>query len=175
MTVNRTPEPELADAAAIRYLTEDNAQFLETSGRMLSVRIDGAEHAPVYVHSSFPHTNREMFLSIRTADNKELGMVRALDDFGAETARLLARQLMIRYFAPEITRVIRVKEEFGYAYWEAETTAGRCRFTVRAGGDSVKFAAANRLLITDVDGNRFIIPQVDRLSDKEYRLVEMQL
>ncbi|WP_270165528.1 DUF1854 domain-containing protein [Paenibacillus sp. SYP-B4298] len=175
MTVNTPEGAELADAAAILYLTEDNAAFLQTKGGMLSVRIDGKEHSPVYVHSSFPHTNRYAFLSIRTADNKELGMIRGLDDFSPETAALLERQLKIRYFAPEITRVIRVKEEFGYAYWEVESTAGRCRFTVRAGGDHVKFAAANRLLITDVDGNRFIIPQLDRLSSKEYRLVEMQL
>lgn len=166
---------ELADAAGIRYLTLDNAEFAETDGRMLSVRTSGEEHSPVYVHCSFPHTNRRSFLSIRTADNKEIGMIRDLDDFPEQTAALLERQMTIRYFTPEITKVIAVKEEFGYSYWEAETTAGLCRFTVRNGGGNVKFVADNRLLIIDVDGNRFVIPQVDRLSDKEYRMVEMRL
>lgn len=166
---------ELAYAAGIRYLTLDNAEFAETDGRMLSVRTGGEEHSPVYVHCSFPHTNRRSFLSIRTADNKEIGMIRDLDDFPEQTAALLERQMTIRYFTPEITKVIAVKEEFGYSYWEAETTAGLCRFTVRNGGGNVKFAVDNRLLIIDVDGNRFVIPQVDRLSDKEYRMVEMRL
>ncbi len=31
----------------------------------------------------------------------------------------------------------------------------------------------NRLLVVDVDGNRFIIPELDRLSDKEYRMIEV--
>lgn len=175
MTVDRKRGPELADAAYIGYLTKENAEFVETGGRMLSVRTGGEEHSPVYVHCSFPHTNRYSFLSIRTADNKEIGMIRDLDDFSKETAVLLERQMMIRYFTPEITKIISVKEEFGYSYWEAETTAGLCRFTVRNGGGNVKFAADNRLLITDVDGNRFVIPQLDQLSDKEYRMIEMRL
>ena len=65
-------------------------------------------------------------------------MIRSLDDFSAETVKLLEEQVHIRYFAPEITRVINVKEEFGYAFWEAETTAGVCRFTVRGGGNNTK-------------------------------------
>ncbi|AYB44331.1 DUF1854 domain-containing protein [Paenibacillus lautus] len=166
---------ELADAAGIRYLTPGNTDFTETNGRMLSVCTGGEVHSPVYVHCSFPHTNQRSFLSIRTADNKEIGMIRHLDDFSQGTASLIERQMIIRYFTPEITKVIAVTEEFGYSYWEVATTAGLCRFTVRNGSGNVKFAAENRLLIIDVDGNRFVIPQVDRLSEKEYRMVEMRL
>lgn len=102
-------------------------------------------------------------------------MIRYLDVFPQSTASIIERQLKIRYFTPEITKVIAVSEEFGYSYWEVETTAGRSRFTVRNGSGSVKFAAENRLLIIDVDGNRFVIPHVDQLSDKEYRMIETRL
>ncbi|SFJ42476.1 protein of unknown function [Paenibacillus sp. UNC496MF] len=166
---------ELSDAANIKYLTDDNASFEKTEGRMLSVLADGEAHPAVYVHCSFPHTNRRIYLSIRTIENKEIGMIRDLDDFPAETARLLEEQIQIRYFAPEITRVVAVKEEFGYAYWEAETTAGLCRFTVRGGGGHTKLIGPGRLLVTDVDGNRFVIPDLARLSDKEYRMVETSM
>lgn len=166
---------ELADAAGIRYLTPSNSEFTETNGHLLSVRTKGEVHSPVYVHCSFPHTNQRSFLSIRTADNKEIGLIRYLDDFPQHTASLIERQMKIRYFTPEITKVIAVNEEFGYSYWEVETTAGRCRFTVRNGSGNVKFAAENRLLIIDVDGNRFVIPQVEQLSDKEYRMIETRL
>ena len=112
---------------------------------------------------------------VTDADNKEIGMIRHLDDFSAEMAALIEVQRNIRYFTPEITEVINISEEFGYSYWEVDTTSGRCRFTVRNGSGSVRFAAENRLLIQDVDGNRFIIPQLDQLSDKEYRMVEVRL
>lgn len=166
---------ELAEAANIRYLTEENAQFRCTGGRMLAVTIDGKEHDAVYVHRSFPHTHKRLFLSIRTSDNKELGMIRSLDDLSPETAQLIEEQADIRYFAPEILKVIHIREEFGYSYWEAETNAGVCRFTVRSGGGHVKSVTDTRLLITDVDGNRFVIPDLEQLSEKEYRMVEMCL
>jgi len=163
---------DLADAAKIRYLTPANAVFAVTDGHMLNVTVDGEPFPGVYVHCSFPHTNRRIYLSVRTKDNKEIGIIRSLDDFPRETAELLEQQMNIRYFAPEITRVVKVKEEFGYAYWEAETTAGLCRFTVRSGGGNVKLVNDNRLLITDVDGNRFIIADLARLSDKESKMIE---
>jgi hypothetical protein len=166
-------ESDLANAAKIKYLLPDNTTFTKTEGNMLAVKVDGEEHPSVYVHCSFPHKDKRIYLSVRTIENKEIGVVRSLDDFSKETADLLEEQVNIRYFAPEITKVVKVKEEFGYSYWEAETTAGLCRFTVRGGGGNVKLVSDHRLLITDVDGNRFIIARVDQLSDKEYRMVEM--
>lgn len=171
--IDTKAETELADAANIKYLTSLNSSFTKTDGNMLSVTVDGEEHTAVYVHCSFPHTNRRMYVSIRTIENKEIGIIRSLDELDEKTAKLLEEQLLIRYFSPEITRVVKVKEEFGYAYWEAETTAGICRFTVRSGGGNVKLVTPIRLLITDVDGNRFIIADLNSLSEKEYRMVEM--
>jgi hypothetical protein len=168
-------QSDLTDAVKIQYLTPENATFAKTVGNMLSVKVNGEEHPSVYVHCSFPHKNKRIYLSVRTIDNKEIGIVSSLDDFPKETADLLEEQVQIRYFAPEITKVVKVKEEFGYSYWEAETTAGFCRFTVRGGGGNVKLVSEKRLLITDVDGNRFIIAELDRLSDKEYRMIEMCL
>lgn len=164
---------DLADAAQIRYLTPENASFAVTKGRMLNVTVDGVQTDSVYVHCSFPHTNKRIYLSIRTFENKEIGMIRSLDEFPPEAAELLEEQVRIRYFAPEITKVIKIKDEFGYSYWETETTSGICRFTVRSGGSNAKLVTESRLLITDVDGNRFVIPDLEKLSDKEYRMVEM--
>lgn len=164
---------DLSEAAMIRYLTKDNAKFTRTEGNMLSVQVDGEEHPVVYLHCSFPHTNKRIYVSVRTIENKEVGMIQSLDEFSKEVADMLEEQIHIRYFAPEITKVVKIKEEFGYSYWETETTAGVCRFTVRSGGGNVKLASEKRLLISDVDGNRFIIANLDRLTDKEYRMVEM--
>jgi len=163
----------LAEAAQIRYLSPGDVVFTRTEGHMLNVKVGADEYKGVYIHCSFPQTNKRIYLSIRTVDNEEIGMIRSMDEFPEEMQRLLEEQVQLRYFAPEITKVLSVKEEFGYSYWEAETSSGLCRFTVREGGGNVKLMNANRLLIVDVDGNRFIIPYLDRLSDKEYKMVEV--
>lgn len=168
-----TQHSSLATAADIRYLTEASAQFARTDGRMLSLRIGDEYYASVYLHCSFPHTDRSQFISVRTADHQEVGMIRALADFPRETVSLLEEFIHLRYFAPRITKVIHIKEEFGYSYWETETSAGHSRFTVRRGGSHIQSVGENRLMITDVDGNRYMIEDVNALTDKEYRMVEM--
>ncbi len=165
---------DLTDAAMIRYLTAGEAVFARTAGGLLSVKTGEASFPVVYLHCSFPHSNRRVYISVRTADNQEVGMIRSLDDFPEETTALLEEHTRIRYFAPSITRIVNIREEFGYTYWETETTAGPCRFTVRSGGH-VKIVADVKLLVLDVDGNRFMIEDVSRLSDREYKLVEMCL
>lgn len=163
------------ESVDIQYVTPDNTTFEVTEGRMLNVTVNGEEHHNVYLHCSFPHTDRSIFISIRTGENEEIGMIKSLDDFPEDAVRLLDKQINIRYFAPEVLNVVKITEEFGYSYWETETTSGFCRFTVRSGGGNLKFVTETRLLILDVDGNRFIIPDIDQLSSKEYRMVEMCL
>jgi hypothetical protein len=164
---------DLNNAAMIRFLTAGNTVFTVTGGNMLSVTVEDEKYPIVYLHCSFPHTNKKIYISVRTIENKEIGMIRSLEDFPEETVSLLEEQVQIRYFAPEITKVSKIKEEFGYSYWETETSAGFCRFTVRSGGGNVKFVSDKKLLIIDVDGNRFVIEDLGRISDKEYKMVEM--
>jgi hypothetical protein len=158
---------------AIRYLTAVDTAFHRTSGHMLNVTAGEDEFPGVHLHCSFPHTMPRAYISVRTADNKEIGIIRSLDDFSEITQRLLEDQIRLRYFAPKITRVVQIKHEFGYTYWDTETTAGICRFTVKGGGGSVKFVSENKLLVTDVDGNRFEVPDTSRLSVKEFGMIEM--
>lgn len=156
------------------YLTPDNAVFKETDGHLLSVRVNEETHPVVYLHCSFPHTRTEEFISVRTIENKEVGIIRSLSDFPQETADLLRKHMRFRYFAPYIQKVLDVREEFGYSFWNVITNAGQCRFTVGR-GSNIRFVAGRKVLITDVDGNRFIIEDVEKLSDKEYRMIETYL
>jgi len=165
---------DLSVAAQLNYLTAQNAVFRKTDGNMLAVQVGDEDFQGVYLHCSFPHTNRRIYISVRTGEHKEVGIIKALDeDFPPETAVLLEEQMDIRYFAPVITKVISIKEEFGYSYWNTETSAGHCQFTVRSGSGNVKSVTENKLLVIDVDGNRFVIENVKQLSEKEYRMVEM--
>lgn len=176
MQTTKLNQSDLSVAASMNYLTSDNTVFTKTKGRMLTVKVNDEEYHGVYLHCSFPHTNNRVYISIRTGENKEIGMIKSMDDdFPKDVVALLEEQIKIRYFAPEITKVNGIKEEFGYSYWDAETSAGSCEFTVRNGGGNVKMVTERKLLIIDVYGNRFVIADIKELSEKEYRLVEMYI
>lgn len=158
---------------AIDYLTPKDTCFARTAGGFASMTSKGELHPRVTVYRSFPHSMPEQFLSVRDTDGKEIGVIRDINDFDGQTAALLEEQISLRYYCPTITRVIKLKEEYGYVYWEAETDAGRVRFTCKSEHGSLVSLGDDRLLIIDVDGNRFEIPDMKALSPKDIRELEM--
>ena len=82
-------------------------------------------------------------------------------------------QLELRYFVPQILRVKKIKEEFGFSYWEVLTDRGPASFTIRGGSGSIFSPSNNRYIITDIDGNRFIIEDMGQMTAKEQKLLDL--
>ena len=104
-----------------------------------------------------------------------LKIIKDLKDVTKETAKLLTDQMNIRYFTPVITKIINIKDEYGYAYFDVVTDRGECRFTINMGGSSVVHLTETRILISDVDENRFEIPDVMALSTAERKKLDLFL
>jgi len=168
-------EAHLPVSTDTKTLTPQNTVFAETEGKMLNATVDGYLFERVQVHRSFPHSDPNRYLSVRTRENKEVGLIASLSDFPEEQQTLLENHIRLRYFCPSILHVISVKDEHGFTYWAVNTDCGECRFTVRGGGGSVIHPTENKYIITDVDGNRFIIPDVTALPPKEYRMIDIYL
>lgn len=174
-SIIKKPQPETPEPTVVFELTPDNAVFEETKGHMLNVKVEDKLFERVLIHSSFPHTAPTKYVSVRTDENKEVGLIEDIDLFPNEQKELILKQIKLRYFAPDITKIISVKDEFGYTYWAVDTTSGECRFTVRNGGGSIIHPTGNKYLITDVDGNRFVIPDITRLTAKEYKMIDIYI
>lgn len=166
-----------APAEDFTALGPDNAVFTQTDGRLLSLRAGGNDYPHVELYASFPHTDPGRYISVREPgpDGKEIGMIENIAAFGEQTQALLHRFLSIRYFEPQILKIHSVRDEFGYSFWDVDTDCGGCRFVVRRGGKNVRSLKSGKVVIADVDGNRFAIPDVGRLSEKELRQIEIYL
>ena len=88
---------------------------------------------------------------------------------------MLEQQLNLHYFTPVIQKIMDIKDEYGYAYLHVMTDRGECGFTINMGGNAVVRLTDSRLLITDLDENRFEIPDVFRLTQKEQRKLDLFL
>ncbi len=166
---------ESEDLLELRYLTKDNAVFKRTKGGFVSLEYAGKTYDRISVYRTFPVTQPEEYISIREANEKarEIGMVESLDKLSKEQADMLREQLRLRYFTPEITKIIDIKDEYGYGYFNVLTTYGACRFTIHMGGDSVVSLSEKRVMITDLDGNRFEIPDINKLTAVERKKLDL--
>lgn len=169
-------EAEAEEMASLKIL-DNTAKFKATKGGFLSLEVDGKSYDRVQVIRLFPFTNPDEFISIRTMEerSKEIGVIENINDVSKETKKLLLEQLNLHYFTPIIEKIIDIKDEYGYAYFHVMTDRGECRFSINMGGNAVVRLTDSRLLITDLDENRFEIPDVFKLTPKEQRKLDLFL
>ena len=172
--------PAPADnASEVRMLNPETLRFSVTDGGFLALAVTGGEgtahYARINAYRAFPLSAADQYVSLRDADGKEIGILESLADLRPEQAALLREELERRYFTPVIKRVRSLKEEFGYSYWLVDTDAGQRRFTVQSGKNNVTVVGESRLLIVDVDGNRFFVDDYHRLDRNMLRTLETLL
>lgn len=155
-------------------LTAENAVFTRTEGGFVAMEFNGASYKRVVFHRSFPFSDPSHFISVREPEGKELGMILDMAALPKETRELLEEQMNYRYFSPVIQKIVDIKEEYGYSYWQVITDRGAVRFTVPMGGNVLR-AGEFRLFITDIDGNRFEVPDYRTFSVKEQKKLDLYI
>ncbi|WP_051685040.1 DUF1854 domain-containing protein [Clostridium sp. KNHs205] len=171
-------EKEAEAMMKLRFITEENAEFAPTEGGFVSLRMGEEFYHRIQVYYTFPLTHNTSYISIREPDEKakEIGIIKDLSkDVSQRTRELLMSQLRLRYFTPLIEKINNIRDEYGFAYFDVVTNQGHCRFTIHMGGGSVVHLTDTRLIITDLDGNRFEIPDTGRLSAKELKKLDLFL
>lgn len=158
-----------------RMLNPADLEFDRTSGGFVTLTVRGEEperYERINAFRTFPLSAGNQYLSLRDREGDEIGIIESLEDLAPAQATLLRDELDRRYFTPLIRRVESLKEEFGYSYWTVDTDAGRRRFTVQSGKNNVTMVGTGRLVIVDVDGNRFEVPDYTRLDRSVMRTLE---
>ena len=175
-------------------LTPENARFFRSNGGLISLELshkgekneDGSEtenetFERVVIIRSFPVSNPDEYISIREPSTKrrgngaEIGMIRNITDFDENTILLLKEELDRRYFTPEILKIYSLKEKFGYSYIDAKTSAGKITFVLNNPYSNFRKLENGSVLISDMDGNCFIIPNPDNLDKASLKKIEIYL
>jgi hypothetical protein len=158
----------------VRWLSERDARFYLGLHEILTLELDGQAYAGVYTVRSFPVTHSEGFLSIRYTDaashDRELGMIRTLNDWPVQTQELIGRPPNRRYPLRRAKGLVTAREDNGFVNCSAETDDGRVDITMQNNERSIKPFGYNGRLLTDLDQNHFLIPDLDLLPALQKRL-----
>ena len=151
----------------INYITGDNAVFEKTEGGFLSMSFNGEFYPRVQPYRAFPFTQPEQYISIRTGsgnESREIGLIENLLEMPEHYKKIIEEQLELRYFMPEIIRIHSIREEYGYSYWDVSTDRGT----------AVSLSDV-RMIIKDVDDNRFEIRDLGKLTASELKMLDIYL
>ncbi len=133
----------------------------------------------IFLSRAFPFDMPYEYISVLDRDKKEIGFIRSLDAFDEPERTLLKNELETKYYTPVIKRILQVKERYGFSYWKCECEFGEKSFTLRDTFRSIIKAHTSdgreRIYILDIDGNRYEIPDVEKLDRVSYKKIELYL
>ncbi len=179
----RPPRKErtLAEIAETRWLTPENASFSVKNGLLyLSMQqLQGGATAEkeqrVFLLRQFPFDLRWEYISVMDGEEHEIGIIRKTELFAGEEREILETELQRRYYAPQIQRILSVKERYGFSYWKVQTEQGEMSFTLKDTLRNIFNLNGDRVIFSDVDGNRFEIAHLKDLDRSSMKKLELYL
>lgn len=133
------------------------------------------DYGRVILHRAFPFNRPDSMISVQCEDGFEIGIIKNINDFDADMAKILKENLEKKYYIPEIIRISSARERFGFVYFSCTTNSGDCEFVVRNPFGSIIHVSDKHIYIIDIDGNRYSIPDVMALDRKSYRKIELYI
>ena len=156
----------------IKILKPEGCKFEAIEDGFLKLTLENDCYQDIKLYRAFPFTFPEKYISVMDSEGKEIGIIEDMTEFSEDTYQIMQKSLDDRYFSPIITEVTELKEEFGYYYWEAETTAGSRKFTVQGGKGNLRLMDDKTVIVIDVEGNRFVMDGNTIMKDRHNRIIE---
>lgn len=164
----------------IVFLDAADVRFEAGAAGGLSAVVKGVTYEEVKPARTHPISDPDGFISLKgapagTTSETEIGVLRSLEALEPPQRRLVDDALARRYLGSTIVKILGIREEFGYMYWDVLTDRGERQLVLpRWNQTHVTEAGADGegRVVLDVWGNRSLIPDVSRLDENSRRLFE---
>jgi len=132
------------------------------------------EYTRVKIIQSFPFSTPYRFIAFRDQDNHEIGILEDATSLDRRSRKVLEDELKKSYFIPKIRQINDIDEDFGVPKWDVETDRGPRRFELKSREDAHS-VGGGRVVIKDIDGNKYEIPNRYTLDRQSQALLEEEL
>lgn len=151
------------------YLIPEQVSFKRDQGDMLVAVINGEEHSEIALYYTFPLTYPKKFISLRTKEGDELGILSDLNELDQESRLEVERELHLRYLIPTVTEIVSIKEDNGRWYVKFKTDRGEMELFLRNIHDGVKVNESGSITLKDHEDREVRIPDLNKLDSKSIR------
>lgn len=168
---------EEVTSSMLLELNENNAVFSMKNGFLsMTLKTDGEEkgYERVFLHRAFPFEMPWQYISVLEGDGAEIGIIYDLGAFEKTSLELLKTELDRKYYEPKIKSIISQKERYGFSYWNVVLCDKReIKFTMQDTFRNIIRASEDKMILLDVDGNRFVIESIASLDKKSRKKIEL--
>lgn len=160
--------PESVDITKVRLYREPAWK--------LRLTIEGdRSYTRVKVVRASPLSHPTRYICLLDAKDEEVCMIPDMKELDEDMRKIVQEELDRRYLTSTIESILSIRNEFGTSYWDVKTNRGPREFVIQNVAENAQWLGDHRLLLVDVDGNRFEIPDLNDLDKKSMSQVEMVL
>ncbi len=160
---------------SIEFLDVSQCTFAFNENNFLIMSQNGESKGRVKLIRAYPFSLTEEYICVHDLEDNEIGIIKTLSELDDASEQACKKELESRYYCPTVTTVKNIKERMGHFYFETIIDGKEKKFTVRDITRNLRYASENTLLIFDMDGNRYIIPEFEKIEEKSKRLLEPYL
>ena len=180
----QTAEKEIQgsiDQIDIGILDTSKAEFYVAESGFTGLKYDGEDHKHVTLKRALPIGMPMEYISVANSENKEVGILKSIDELTEDQYLIVLNELNSRYYCPEILEIKSVKDKLGYVYMELVISASGSddkhvkNCAVKDVNKNIRMLSGNSLIIYDVDGNRYMIKDLEALGKSNTKKLESYL
>lgn len=162
----------------LRILDVNELKFTRRDSGYIFLEYQGNVYEEISLTRLQPFYFLDTYISVAFRNDEEewieIGVIKDLKDMSYEQEKLCTEYLNFRYYIPIITKVYSIKDNrMGYLFVDAETTAGRKKIAVNDWWTNFRINTSGILTVTDSDGNKYQIPDLDNIDKNSYRKLEL--
>ena len=157
--------PEHVDPKDIRL-------FHEPAWRLRMTIEEDRSYLKVKIVRAAPLTQPDRYVCFLDAKDEAICMVEDTSQLGEENVGIITDELAQRYLTARVLKVHSIRNEYGVSYWDVDTDRGRREFVAKSVAENAQMLGDHRMMVLDVDGNRFELADMTALDAKSAKLVE---
>lgn len=152
----------------------NNVQFQRNENGFLTAIVDGNDVGRVKIVCTRPLTSPLEYVAVMSMDDEEYCILPSVSDFSEEQRALIEEDICQRYFCPVISEIYSIRDKMGNFYFEVRIGERRKNFLVRDLTKNIR-QYGNEITITDTDGNRYRIADLQAVPKKSKRKLQPYL
>lgn len=143
-----------------------------TPGDRLRLTVDNDRSYPtVRPVWAAPLSCPNRYLVLLNARGEEIVMIPDPGELPPDSLAAVREELRRRYLTTHIQKVYHARVEYEATYWRAQTNRGEREFITVNLQENAIWLDAHHLLLLDVDGNRFEIPDMTQLDAQSQQII----
>ena len=154
------------------FIDGPEAKIVRTGDTLVELQLYSGEiYSDLEPRYLFPLSGNKKYITLLDSSLKEQAIIRDLSHLDPQSRAALESCLAEYYIIPKILGVVDVSDKFGVHTWTCRTDRGLRKFRIKDRHVSIKLLYDGRVLVRDVNDNRYEIEDINKLDKKSQRLL----